>query len=161
MRGVEVETAVYHGFVERTFNRQLAARRAGKGYVGADKETVDELEREIVEPRVALETAAVAVEIRTLCRQHFRTIGTDKCRGVVLAALLGQIDGLNAHIAKGNAFVGKLRHLYRSHGGETLRTAVGKVEVAAEQPREFRHVGQHVGEFCHVHVVKAKGEVVG
>ena len=161
MRGVEVEAAVYHGFVERTFYRQLAARRTGKGNVGAGKETVDKVEREVVEPRIALETAAVAVEIRALGGQHFRAIGTDERRGVVLAALLGQIDCLNAHIAKGYTLVGKLRHFHRCHGGEALRAAVGKVKVAAEQAREFRHVGQHVGEFRHVHMVKAKGEVVG
>ena len=133
MGRVEVERTVEQRFFRTPLHVEFAGRLTLQGHVRAHHETVEQVEREIVELGIALKHAPVAVKVSAVASQHLLIVRADEGRGVVFAARFRQVDSFDAHIAQRHILIPEVFRLYRSHGRELLVLRIVRhVDVAAQ-----------------------------
>ena len=136
MGRVEVERTVEQRFFRASLHVEFAGRLSLQCHVRAHHETVEQVEREIVELGIAFKNAPVAVKVSAVASQHLLVVRADEGRGVVFAARFGQVERFDAHIAQRYILITEIFRLYRSHGRELfVQCVVRYVDVAAQDAR--------------------------
>ena len=79
---------------------------------------------------------------------------------MVLAALLGQVDGFQADIAQFGPFVGQPLRLDGGHCLERF-VVVNEVDVAAQFAAQLWQIGHHVAQFAQVDMLHTQRNIVG
>ena len=154
--------AVEDGAVGSAFDLQFSLGNSLQRHVGADEETVQKLQRKIVQTSRSFIGSSLSVEIDTVDFHHFFLSAADEGGSVVFTVALRQINRLHAHLSQRSTLKGEVIGLQRSDCGEFLAgDVVGHVDIAAEHARQAGKIGEHGGELAKIDVIHAQGQVVG
>ena len=149
-----------NGVRRGTNDRQHTRDSSLEVYSAIGQKGIGQAERKFFQSGLSLYHSLSVLLTVSSCQHGYLTFVLCK-QGIHMVASvgIGEVDGIYSHVSHWSSFIGEFVHANVSRDGGGL-IGLHIVNISMQQPSQMGSIGHHAGQFGHVDIVHAQGDIL-